>query len=79
MSSLPGSASCVQMVSSGERTGCEREAGHRGAGLRLTLLDSVSHRRLGLLILALLAFTTLLGVVLILTCRRPLSGKLTRR
>ena len=26
-----------------------------------------------------LAFTTLLGVVLVLTCRRPLSGKLTGR
>ncbi|XP_017922333.1 PREDICTED: interleukin-17 receptor E isoform X1 [Capra hircus] len=38
------------------------------------LCPDVSHRRLGLLILALLAFTTLLGVVLILTCRRPLSG-----
>uniref|UniRef100_A0A8C6G1E9 Interleukin-17 receptor E n=1 Tax=Moschus moschiferus TaxID=68415 RepID=A0A8C6G1E9_MOSMO len=38
------------------------------------LCPDVSHRRLGLLILALLAFTTLLGVVLVLTCRRPLSG-----
>ena len=43
------------------------------------LLASASHRRLGLLILALLAFTTLLGVVLVLTCRRPLSGKLAGR
>ncbi|KAI4532204.1 hypothetical protein MG293_017469 [Ovis ammon polii] len=40
---------------------------HKGGGLSAL-------RRLGLLILALLAFTTLLGVVLILTCRRPLSG-----
>ncbi|OWK02857.1 hypothetical protein Celaphus_00010321, partial [Cervus elaphus hippelaphus] len=38
------------------------------------LCPDASHRRLGLLILALLAFTTLLGVVLVLTCRRPLSG-----
>ncbi|KAM9075282.1 interleukin-17 receptor E isoform 2-T4 [Megaptera novaeangliae] len=38
------------------------------------LCPDVSHRLLGLLILALLAFTTLLGVVLVLTCQRPLSG-----
>lgn len=42
------------------------------------LLDSVSHRHLGLLILALLALTTLSGIVLVLTRRRPLSGKHTR-
>ncbi|EQB76957.1 hypothetical protein CB1_000105016 [Camelus ferus] len=40
----------------------------------------VSRRHLGLLILALLAFTTLLGVVMVLTRWRPLSGKrLVRR
>ncbi|XP_032314804.1 interleukin-17 receptor E isoform X1 [Camelus ferus] len=38
------------------------------------LCPDVSHRHLGLLILALLAFTTLLGVVMVLTRRRPLSG-----
>ncbi|XP_035886733.1 interleukin-17 receptor E isoform X2 [Phyllostomus discolor] len=38
------------------------------------LCPDVSHRRLGLLILALLALTTLLGVVLVLTLWRPLSG-----
>ncbi|XP_047636437.1 interleukin-17 receptor E isoform X3 [Phacochoerus africanus] len=38
------------------------------------LCPDVSHRRLGLLILALSAFTTLLGLVLVLTRRRPLSG-----
>ncbi|XP_059796347.1 interleukin-17 receptor E [Balaenoptera ricei] len=38
------------------------------------LCPDVSHRLLGLLILALQAFTTLLGVVLVLTCQRPLSG-----
>ncbi|XP_073643737.1 interleukin-17 receptor E isoform X4 [Tursiops truncatus] len=38
------------------------------------LCPDVSHRLLGLLILVLLAFTTLLGVVLVLTCQRPLSG-----
>ncbi|KAM8759045.1 interleukin-17 receptor E [Rhynchonycteris naso] len=38
------------------------------------LCPNVSHRRLGLLILALLALTILLGVVLVLTLRRPLSG-----
>ncbi|KAM5231781.1 interleukin-17 receptor E isoform 3-T3 [Hipposideros larvatus] len=38
------------------------------------LCPDVSHRRLGLLILALLALTALLAVVLVLTCRRPLSG-----
>nr|XP_023475763.1 interleukin-17 receptor E isoform X2 [Equus caballus] len=38
------------------------------------LCPDVSHRRLGLLILALLVLTTLLGVVLVLTHRRPLSG-----
>lgn len=43
----------------------------------LHLLDSVSHRHLGLLILALLGLTTLLGVVLLLLCRRLLPGKLT--
>ncbi|XP_064130993.1 interleukin-17 receptor E [Loxodonta africana] len=37
------------------------------------LCPDVSHRRLGLLILALLALTTLLGIVLVLTHRRPLS------
>lgn len=42
-------------------------------------LDSVSHRRLGLLVLALLALTTLLGIVLLLTCRRLLSGIVTRK
>uniref|UniRef100_A0A452QBT5 Interleukin-17 receptor C/E N-terminal domain-containing protein n=1 Tax=Ursus americanus TaxID=9643 RepID=A0A452QBT5_URSAM len=41
------------------------------------LCPDVSHRHLGLLILALLALTTLLGIVLVLTRRRPLSGKLT--
>uniref|UniRef100_A0A8C0HXG5 Interleukin-17 receptor C/E N-terminal domain-containing protein n=1 Tax=Balaenoptera musculus TaxID=9771 RepID=A0A8C0HXG5_BALMU len=45
--------------------------------LKHLLCPDVSHRLLGLLILALLAFTTLLGVVLVLTCQRPLSGKLT--
>lgn len=43
----------------------------------LHLLDSVSHRHLGLVILALLGLTTLLGVVLVLLCRRLLPGKLT--
>ncbi|XP_057560898.1 interleukin-17 receptor E isoform X2 [Hippopotamus amphibius kiboko] len=43
------------------------------------LCPDVSHRRLGLLILALLAFTTLLGVVLALACRRPLSGPVRAR
>ncbi|XP_014653114.1 PREDICTED: interleukin-17 receptor E [Ceratotherium simum simum] len=38
------------------------------------LCPDVSHRRLGLLILALLVLTTLLVVVLVLTHRRPLSG-----
>ncbi|XP_053074948.1 interleukin-17 receptor E isoform X5 [Acinonyx jubatus] len=38
------------------------------------LCPDVSHRHLGLLILALLALTTLSGIVLVLTCRRPLSG-----
>ncbi|XP_021571545.1 interleukin-17 receptor E [Carlito syrichta] len=38
------------------------------------LCPDVSHRRLGLLILALLALTTLLGVLLVFTLRRPLSG-----
>ncbi|XP_044240989.1 interleukin-17 receptor E isoform X2 [Ursus arctos] len=38
------------------------------------LCPDVSHRHLGLLILALLALTTLLGIVLVLTRRRPLSG-----
>nr|XP_017193874.2 interleukin-17 receptor E isoform X12 [Oryctolagus cuniculus] len=38
------------------------------------LCPDVSHRRLGLLILALLALATLLGVVLVLTCCHPLSG-----
>ncbi|XP_019506571.1 PREDICTED: interleukin-17 receptor E isoform X3 [Hipposideros armiger] len=42
------------------------------------LCPDVSHRRLGLLILALLALTALLAVVLVLACRRPLSGILTR-
>lgn len=75
MSSLPGSISCVRMVSSWERA--KREVGRGGAGFGLTLLDSVSHRRLGLLTLALLGLTTLLGVVLVFTCRRLLPGKLT--
>lgn len=43
----------------------------------LHLLHSVSHRHLGLLILALLGLTTLLGVVLVLLYRRLLPGKLT--
>ncbi|XP_047601162.1 interleukin-17 receptor E isoform X2 [Lutra lutra] len=38
------------------------------------LCPDVSHRHLGLLILALLALTTLLGIVLVFTRRRPLSG-----
>ncbi|XP_045385713.1 interleukin-17 receptor E isoform X1 [Lemur catta] len=38
------------------------------------LCPDVSHRHLGLLTLALLALTTLLAVVLVLTLRRPLSG-----
>ncbi|XP_044907866.1 interleukin-17 receptor E isoform X5 [Felis catus] len=38
------------------------------------LCPDVSHRHLGLLILALLALTTLSGIVLVLTRRRPLSG-----
>ncbi|XP_011915482.1 PREDICTED: interleukin-17 receptor E isoform X4 [Cercocebus atys] len=38
------------------------------------LCPDVSFRRLGLLILALLALLSLLGVVLALTCRRPQSG-----
>ncbi|KAM9185941.1 LOW QUALITY PROTEIN: interleukin-17 receptor E [Dugong dugon] len=38
------------------------------------LCPDVSHRRLGLLTLALLALTTLLVIVLVLTHRRPLSG-----
>ncbi|XP_032987485.1 interleukin-17 receptor E isoform X1 [Rhinolophus ferrumequinum] len=42
------------------------------------LCPDVSHRRLGLLVLALLALTTLLGIVLLLTCRRLLSGIVTR-
>ncbi|XP_074169106.1 interleukin-17 receptor E isoform X5 [Rhinolophus sinicus] len=42
------------------------------------LCPDVSHRRLGLLVLALLALTTLLGIVLVLTCRRLLSGIVTR-
>ncbi|EDK99471.1 interleukin 17 receptor E, isoform CRA_a [Mus musculus] len=41
---------------------------------RLYLLDSVSHRHLGLLILALLALTALVGVVLVLLGRRLLPG-----
>lgn len=45
--------------------------------LGFTLLDSVSHRHLGLLVLALLGLTTLLGVVLVLLCRRLLPGKFT--
>lgn len=45
--------------------------------LGFTLPDSVSHRHLGLLILALLGLTTLLGVVLVLLCRRLLPGKFT--
>ena len=44
---------------------------------RLYLLDSVSHRHLGLLILALLALTALVGVVLVLLGRRLLPGKIT--
>lgn len=43
----------------------------------LHLLDSVSHRHLGLVILALLGLTALLGVVLVLLCRRLQPGKLT--
>lgn len=43
----------------------------------LHLLDSVSHRHLGLVILALLGLTALLGVVLVLLCRRLLPGKFT--
>ncbi|XP_058420603.1 interleukin-17 receptor E isoform X5 [Diceros bicornis minor] len=42
------------------------------------LCPDVSHRRLGLLILALLVLTTLLVVVLVLTHRRPLSGSLPK-
>ncbi|XP_038421619.1 interleukin-17 receptor E isoform X6 [Canis lupus familiaris] len=38
------------------------------------LCPDVSHRHLGLLILAILALATLLGIVLALTRRRPLSG-----
>ncbi|XP_044108968.1 interleukin-17 receptor E isoform X4 [Neovison vison] len=38
------------------------------------LCPNVSHRHLGLLILALLALTTLLGIVLVFIRRRPLSG-----
>ncbi|KAI5768709.1 IL17RE [Gulo gulo luscus] len=38
------------------------------------LCPDVSHRHLGLLILALLALTTLLGIVLVFIRRRPLSG-----
>lgn len=38
------------------------------------LCPDVSHRHLGLLILALLGLTTLLGVVLVLLCRRLLPG-----
>ncbi|XP_034854272.1 interleukin-17 receptor E isoform X5 [Mirounga leonina] len=38
------------------------------------LCPDVSHRHLGLLILALLALATLLGIVLVFTRRRPLSG-----
>ncbi|XP_039742642.1 interleukin-17 receptor E isoform X2 [Pteropus medius] len=38
------------------------------------LCPDVSHRHLGLLILALLVLTTFLGIVLVLTRRRPLSG-----
>ncbi|KAM6162732.1 interleukin-17 receptor E [Erethizon dorsatum] len=38
------------------------------------LCPDASHRRLGLLSLALLGLSTLLGVVLVLTCRRLLSG-----
>ncbi|XP_040347968.1 interleukin-17 receptor E isoform X3 [Herpailurus yagouaroundi] len=38
------------------------------------LCPDVSHRHLGLLILALLALTILSGIVLVLTRRRPLSG-----
>ncbi|ELK07864.1 Interleukin-17 receptor E [Pteropus alecto] len=38
------------------------------------LCPDVSHRHLGLLILALLVLTTFLGVVLVVTRRRPLSG-----
>lgn len=45
-------------------------------GLGFMLLVSASHRRLGLLTLALLGLSTLLGIVLVLTCRRLLSGKL---
>ncbi|XP_075854531.1 interleukin-17 receptor E [Microcebus murinus] len=41
---------------------------------RHRLCPDVSHRHLGLLILALLALTTLLAVVLVLTLWRPLSG-----
>ncbi|XP_032182524.1 interleukin-17 receptor E isoform X1 [Mustela erminea] len=40
------------------------------------LCPDVSHRHLGLLILALLALTTLLGIVLVFIRRRPLSGSL---
>ncbi|XP_071462015.1 interleukin-17 receptor E isoform X2 [Marmota flaviventris] len=39
------------------------------------LCPDVSHRRLGLLTLALLGLTTLLGVVLVFTCRRLLPGR----
>nr|XP_021550740.1 interleukin-17 receptor E isoform X6 [Neomonachus schauinslandi] len=38
------------------------------------LCPDVSHRHLGLLILAVLALATLLGIVLVFTRRRPLSG-----
>uniref|UniRef100_A0A8C5Z997 Interleukin-17 receptor C/E N-terminal domain-containing protein n=1 Tax=Marmota marmota marmota TaxID=9994 RepID=A0A8C5Z997_MARMA len=41
------------------------------------LCPDVSHRRLGLLTLALLGLTTLLGVVLVFTCRRLLPGMFT--
>ncbi|XP_045847486.1 interleukin-17 receptor E isoform X3 [Meles meles] len=40
------------------------------------LCPDVSHRHVGLLILALLALTTLLGIVLVFTRRRPLPGSL---
>ncbi|XP_019062198.2 interleukin-17 receptor E [Fukomys damarensis] len=43
-------------------------------GRKRLLCPDVSHRRLGLLTLALLGLSTLLGVVLVVTCRRLLSG-----
>lgn len=74
MSSLPGSTFCVLMVSSWVR-GEGAWALKRRLGF--TLLDSVSHRHLGLLILALLGLIILLGVILFLLCRRLLPGKFT--